>query len=158
LNNSIFELKNKAMANEKLNGSQIFLRKIVLVEDLPVEAFIVCEQTTEFSIESEGVTVQCKTTGEWVEQLAGGTKSGSISFTGAYVKDPTINNLSFEEIFDSVGLVEDYVWGGTEVGDFIIETKAKLTSLSISANQNEAVTFSITLTISDEPLLTTITT
>lgn len=138
------------MANEKLNGSQIFLRTI----DGAEEAFIVCEQTSEFSISTEGVTVQCKTTGEWVEQLAGGTKSGTISFTGAYVQDPSVNTLSFEALFAFVGTVRDWVWGGTEVGQFIIETKAKLASMSISANQNEAVTFTIELEVSEQPTLT----
>ena len=138
------------MANEKLNGSQLFLRKIV-GED---EAYIVCEQTSEFSISVEGVTVQCKTTGEFIEQLTGGTKSGSISFTGAYVQDPSVNTLSFEELYASLGTVSDWIWGGTEVGQFIIETSAKLTSLSITGNQNEAVTFSMTLELSAAPVLT----
>lgn len=138
------------MANEKLNGSSIFLRTM----DGATEAFIVCEQTSEFSISTEGVTVQCKTTGEWVEQLAGGTKSGTISFTGAYVQDPSVNTLSFEALFAFVGTVRDWVWGGTEVGQFIVETKAKLASMSISANQNEAVTFTIELEVSEEPVLT----
>lgn len=138
------------MANEKLNGSQIYLRMV----DNETEVNIVCEQTSEFSISTEGVTVQCKTTGEWVEQLAGGTKTGSISFTGAYVKDPTVNSMSFEELFSHIGEVNDWVWGGIEPGDFIIEASAKLATLSITANQNEAVTFSIELELSDEPILT----
>jgi len=142
------------MANEKLNGKSIFLRKIV-GED---EAFLVCEQTSELSIESDGVEVICKTTDEFAELLEGGTKTGSISFTGAYVKDPSVNSLSFEELFNTVGDVDDYVWGGTEPGDFIIETRAKLASLSINANNNEAVTFSLTLSISEKPTLTTIST
>jgi len=142
------------MANEKLNGSEIFLRMIVN----SLEAFIVCEQTTEFSISTEGVTVQCKTTGEWVEQLSGGTKSGSISFTGAYVQNPSGTGLSFEDVYASVGLVRSFVWGGILPGQFIISTSAKLASLSISANQNEAVTFSMELEISGDPVLTVIST
>jgi predicted secreted protein len=142
------------MANEKLNGSEIFLRMVVDEE----EAFIVCEQTTELSISTEGVTVQCKSTGEWVEQLEGGTKTGSISFTGAYVSNPTGGGLSFEEVWDSIGLVRDWVWGGTQPGQFIISAKAKLASLSITGNQNEAVTFSMELEISEEPQLTIIST
>lgn len=142
------------MANEKLNGSEIFLRKV----DGSDEVFIVCEQTSELSISTEGVTVQCKSTGEWVESLAGGSKSGSISFTGAYVQDPSVNSMSFEDLFSSIGTVGDWIWGGTEVGQFIIETKAKLASMTISANQNEAVTFTIELEISEQPTLTEVTT
>ena len=140
------------MANEKLNGSQIFLRKVVG----ELEANIVCEQSSEFSISVEGVTVQCKTTGEFVEQLAGGTKSGSISFSGAYVQDPTVNTLSFKELYASLGEIGDWIWGGTEVGQMIIETKAKLSSLSITSSTNEAVTFSMTLDLSEAPVITEI--
>jgi TP901-1 family phage major tail protein len=142
------------MANEKINGSEIFLRMVVD----EAEAFIVCEQTSELSISAEGVTVQCKSTGEWVEQLSGGTKTGSISFTGAVVRNIDDGSLSFEDVFSSVGLVRDWVWGGTLPGEFIISTKAKLASLSITGNQNEAVTFTMELEISEEPELTIIST
>lgn len=142
------------MANEYINGSELLLR--MMVDD--AEAFIVCEQTSELSISTEGVTVQCKSTGEWVEQLSGGTKTGSISFTGAVVRNPTGTGLSFEDVWNSIGLVRDWVWGGTVAGEFIISAKAKLASLSITGNQNEAAVFSMELEISEEPLLTLITT
>ena len=142
------------MANEKINGSSLLLR--MMVDD--AEAFIVCEQTSELSISTEGVTDQCKSTGEWVEQLSGGTKTGTISFTGAVVRNIDNTSLSFEDVWDSIGMVRDWVWGGTLPGEFIISAKAKLASLSITGNQNEAAVFSMELEISEEPLLTLIST
>lgn len=133
----------------KFNGSQFYLRKMVA----DVEAFIVCEQSSEFNVAVEEITVQCKTTGEWGEELAGGTKSGNVSFTGAYVKDPAINELSFGEVFPTLGEVSDYVWGGTEIGDLLISFTGKLLSLNVSASTNEAVTFTMELKISAEPIM-----
>lgn len=138
----------------KLNGSKIFLQATIGGDEL----FVVCEQTSELSVSAEGVEVRCKTTGEFAEQLDGGSKTGTISFTGAYVKDPAVNEASFETLFDQVGNVLPFVWGGTEPGDFIVECNAKITDLSITANQDEAVTFSLTLTISEQPILTTVST
>jgi predicted secreted protein len=140
--------------NEYINGSDIFLRMIVDEQ----EATIICEQTSEFSISFEGVTVQCKTTGPFPAQLSGGTATASISFTGAVVRNVGPNSLSFEDIWDAKGKVRDFVWGGVMPGDFIISAKAKIASLSITSNDSEAVTFSIELEISEEPQLTIIST
>lgn len=138
------------MANNKIKGEEIFLR----VMDGAQEAYIVCEQTSELSITNEGVEVRCKNTGEWAEYLDGGNKAGTISFSAAYVNDPLVNNLSFETMFSYIGLVKDWIWGGIDSGDFIIETKAILNSLTITANQNEVVTFTMELQLSEAPTLT----
>jgi hypothetical protein len=141
------------MAEQKINGTELFLRKVQGQNEL----IIVCEQNSELTITSEGVTVQCKAS-EWTEFLNGGTKSGTISFTGLYVKDPAVNTLSYEALFAELGKVGEYIWGGINPGDLIVETEARLNTLTIVANDNEGVTFNFELGISGEPTLSTVST
>jgi predicted secreted protein len=142
------------MANEKVIGNKFFLR---LTID-SVETFIVCEQESGIEVSSEDITVLCKTSGEWAETLEGGTKSGSINYSGAYVKDPSSPNLSAFTLLGLVGTVQDAIWGGIEDGDDIVEAPVKISSVSITSNTNEAITFSGTLTIAGEPTVGTYTT
>jgi len=142
------------MADTKLIGNNFFLR----FEDGGNEVFIVCEQNSEWSASSETITVLCKTTGDWAETLAGGTNSASLSFTGAYVKDPSGDDISAFGLAELLGTVQDFTWGGIADGDDAIEFKGKVSDISISANTNEAITFSATITVSDEPTYITVTT
>lgn len=142
------------MADTKLIGNDFFLRLSIAAQ----VAYIVCEQTSEFSVSSEVITVLCKTTGAWPEILAGGTKSGSLSFTGAYLKDPTSPNISAFELIQYLGTVQDYLWGGIEPGDDQVTGQAHVTDITITSNTNEAITFSATLTLSGEPVASKVST
>ena len=142
------------MAESKVIGNDFFLR----IDTGSGEAYIICEQNSELSLSSEIITVLCKTTGQWAEILAGGTKSGSISFTGAYVKDPTAPNVSAFDIAALVGTVQNVIWGGTASGDDVVEAPAHISDVTITSNTNEAITFSATLTLAGEPTITTYTT
>ena len=142
------------MAESKVIGNDFFLR----IDTGSAEAYIVCEQNSELSLSAEVITVLCKTTGQWAEILAGGTKSGSISFTGVYVKDPTVPNISAFELAALVGTVQDVIWGGIASGDEIVEAPAHISDVSIASNTNEAITFTATLTLAGEPTITTYTT
>jgi predicted secreted protein len=135
------------MADTKIIGNDFFLRLVIGAET----AYIVCEQNSELSLSAEAITVLCKTTGAWPEILAGGTKSGSFSFTGAYLKDPTSPNLSAFELIQYLGTVQEYIWGGIVAGDDQVTGEAHVTDLSIASNTNEAITFTATLTLSGEP-------
>jgi len=127
-------------------GNKFFLR----FDATPNPLFVICEQTSNFSLSSEDITVLCKTSGDFAEILEGGTKSGSLAFTGAYVKDPSSGNLSAFELIGLLGSLQDVVWGGLEPGDDIIEFPGKLSSIEITANTNEAITFSATLNVAGE--------
>lgn len=140
------------MANDYKIGNDFLLR----IDNAGTANYIVCEQTTELSVSSELITVLCKNTGPWATNLAGGLKSGSISFTGAYLKDPTSPSLSAFELLALVGTIQSMVYGGTVAGDDIVEVEAHVTDLSISSNTNEAITFSATFTLADEPVITTV--
>ena len=140
------------MANEYKVGNEFVLR----IDNAGTANFIVCEQSSELSVSAELITVLCKTTGSWATNLAGGLKSGSISFTGAYLHEPTSPNLSAFELLALVGTVQDVIWGGQVTGDDIVEVEAHITDLSITSNTNEAITFSATLTLADEPVITTV--
>jgi predicted secreted protein len=142
------------MAESKVIGNSFFLR----IDTGSAEAYIVCEQNSSLSISSEVITVLCKTTGEWAEILAGGTKSGSISFTGIYVKDPTNPNISAFDLLALVGTVQDVIWGGAGSGDDVVEASAHISEVNLDSNTNEAIQFSATLTIAGEPTITTYTT
>lgn len=141
------------MAQEYKVGNEFFLR----FNEVAGDAFIICEQTSEFSVSSEIITVLCKTTGKWPTILPGGTNSGSFSFTGAYLKDPANNNISAFELAKKIGEVKDVTWGGLNVGDDIVTAKVHITDIAITSNTNEAITFSATLTIADEPTIEKIT-
>jgi hypothetical protein len=74
------------------------------------------------------------------------------------VKDPTSPNLSAFSLLGLVGTVQDAIWGGIEDGDDIVEAPVKISSVSITSNTNEAITFSGTLTIAGAPTIGTYTT
>ena len=135
------------MAETKVIGNDFFLR--IDVDGTP--AFIVCEQSSELSVSAEIITVLCKNTGEWQEVLAGGLKSGSISATGVYVKNPDSPNLSAFDIIGLIGTIQEAIWGGLEPGDDQVVADVHVTELSISTATNEAITFSLTLTLTGEP-------
>lgn len=136
----------------KLSGSKIFLQTTIS----DIDYFVVCEQTSSLSITVENEEIRCKTTGEWAEQLEGGNKSGTFSYTGLFVKDPEINEASFEELYEQLGNILPWKWGGIEPGDFLFEANAKITEFTVNANQGESVSFDMTLTISEQPTLTTV--
>jgi hypothetical protein len=119
-----------------------------------IQQFIICEQNSEFNVESEPITVLCKTTGEWTTIIGGGLKSGSASYTGAYLKDPDGDNLSAFAAISLVGGVQEFYWGGLEPGDDLVIFDAHVSSVAITSNTNEAITFTMNLTLSDEPLVT----
>lgn len=133
-------------------GNKFFVR----FDASPDPLFLVCEQQSTFSLSSEDITVICKTSGEFAEILAGGTKSGSLSFTGAYEKDPTAGNLSAFGMIPLVGTLQDVVWGGLDSGDDVLEFPAKVSSVEIVSNTNEAITYSVTLNISGAVTVTKI--
>jgi predicted secreted protein len=138
------------MAQEYQVGNKFFLRITVDEE----QKFIICEQNSEFSVESEPITVLCKTTGNWTTIIGGGLKSGSASYTGAYLKDPEEDNLSAFQAINLVGGVQEFYWGGLEPGDDSIIFDAHVSSVSITSNTNEAITFTMNLTLADEPEIT----
>jgi predicted secreted protein len=142
------------MADTKIIGNDFFLRLVIDEQTV----YIVCEQNSELSLSSEVITVLCKTTGQWAEVLNGGTKSGSLSFTGAYVKDPTAPNISAFDLIGLLGTVQTYIWGGVEPGDDEVTGEAHVTDLAITSNTNEAITFTATLTLSGEPTAQKVTT
>ena len=142
------------MPESKVIGNDFFLRLMIA----EVEAYIVCEQTSELSGSAELITVLCKNTGQWQEVLAGGLKSGSISFTGAYVKDVDSPNISAFELFALLGTLQEAVWGGIEPGDDQVTAPAHVTDVAISSNTNEAITFTATLTLAGEPTISTVST
>ncbi len=125
-------------------GNKFFIR----LEISGVEKFIICEQNSGLDLASEIITVLCKTSGDFAEILPGGTKSGSLSFTGAYEKDPTGGNLSFFELVPLLGTIQDVIYGGIDVGDDIIEVPAHISNVAITSDTNEAITFTATLTVS----------
>ena len=137
------------MADTKMIGNDFFLR--LKVGDPVVTAYIVCEQSSELSLSSEAITVLCKTTGAWGEIIPGGSKSGSLSFTGAYIKGPTSPDISAFEFIALLGTVQEYIWGGIVVGDDQVTGEAHVTDINVSSNTNEAITFTATLTLSGEP-------
>ena len=112
-----------------------------------VEKFIICEQNSGLDLASEIITVLCKTSGDFAEILPGGTKSGSLSFTGAYEKDPSGDNLSFFELVPLLGTVQDVIYGGLETGDDIVEVPAHLSNIALTSDTNSAITFTATLTV-----------
>lgn len=131
-------------------GNKFFLRLTVLGD----QKFIICEQNSEFSVESEPITVLCKTTGNWTTIIGGGLKSGSASYTGAYLKDPDSDNLSAFAAINLVGGVEEFYWGGLEPGDDLIVFDGHVSSVQVTSNTNEAITFTMNITLADEPLIT----
>ena len=135
------------MADSKLIGNDFFLR----IKVNGTYKYVVCEQNSDWNEDAEPVTVLCKNTGPYPEILPGGTKSGSISFTGAYIKDPT-GDISFIELRELLGTIVEYGWGGIEPGDDLIEGEAHVSNVSAGANTNEAITFSATLTFSKSPV------
>lgn len=137
------------MAESKLIGNSFFLR--LVIDEVPV--YIVCEQTSELSMSSEQISVLCKTSGAWPEILSGGSKSGSISFTGAYVKDPDSPNISWAALFPLLGTTQEYIWGGIEPGDDQVTGDAHISEISLGAETNAAITFNATLTLSGEPVV-----
>jgi hypothetical protein len=137
------------MAQEYKIGNEFFLR--IIIDSTP--AFIICEQNSELNVSAETITVLCKTTGSWTTILGGGLKSGSISFTGAYLQDPDSPNISAFELLALVGNVESVVWGSNQDGGDVVEVDAHITDVTITSNTNEAITFSATLTLSDEPTI-----
>jgi predicted secreted protein len=142
------------MADTKIIGNDFFLRLVIDEQTV----YIVCEQNSELSLSSEVITVLCKTTGQWAEVLNGGTKSGSLSFTGAYVKNATSPDISWAELGPLLGTVQTYIFGGLEPGDDEVTGQAHLTDLQLGANTNEAITFTATLTLSGEPTFQKVTT
>lgn len=135
------------MSETKVVGNDFYLR-IKVNGDYK---FVVCEQNTDWDESAEPITVLCKTTGPYPEILPGGTKSGSLSFTGAYIKDPD-EDISFFDLRQSLGEIVEYAWGGIEEGDDNIEGEAHVSNITMGANTNEAITFGATLTFSKEPV------
>jgi hypothetical protein len=131
-------------------GNNFFIRLVIDA----AERFIVCEQNSGLDLAAEIITVLCKTTGQWAEILPGGTKSGSLSFTGAYEKDPTGDNLSAFELIPLLGTVQDVIYGGLEPSDDIVEVPVHISNVNITADTNAAITFTATLTVAGEPTVT----
>lgn len=135
------------MAESKVVGNDFFLR----IKVNGVYRFVICEQNSDWSEDSEPISVICKTTGKYPEILPGGTASGNLSFTGALIKNPD-EDISFFELRNLLGTIVEYGWGGIESGDPILEGEAHVSNVTAGANTNEAITFGATLTFSKEPI------
>ena len=131
-------------------GNNFFIRLLVDLEEI----FLVCEQNSGLDLAAEIITVLCKTTGQWAEILPGGTKSGSLSFTGAYEKDPAGGNVSAFQLIELLGTLQDVIYGGLEPGDDIVEFPAHISNVNITADTNAAITFTATLTVAGDPTVT----
>lgn len=142
------------MPESKVIGNDFFLR--LLINE--VESYIVCEQTSELSANSEPITVLCKNSGQWQEVIGGGLKSGSFSFTGAYVKDVDSPNISAFQLLLLLGTIQEAIWGGIDPGDDQVTADVHVSDISIASNTNEAITFSATLTLAGEPVYSTVST
>jgi hypothetical protein len=118
--------------------------------------FVVCEQESTLEATNEGVIVRCKTTGDYGVRLEGGQKTGSISFSGAYVKSPTAPDVSAFDLLRALGEIQPAVWGGVENGDDIVEVDVQINSVSIETNTENEITFSATLDFAGDPVITTV--
>lgn len=136
------------MAESKVVGNDFFLRLVVNEEEI----FIVCEQNSDFSVSAEPVTVLCKNNAGFEEIVGSGTKSGAANYTGVYVKDPESPNLSAFDLIALAGTTQEFVYGGTEVGDDKIEFEGFINNVSITSNTNEAITFSFAANLTGEPI------
>ena len=127
----------------KIIGNKFFVR----LDADPDPIFIVCEQNSGIDLSAEIITVLCKTSGDYAEILEGGTKSGSLSFTGAYEKSPTSPNISAFELVGLLGTIQDVTYGGLEIDDDILEFPAHVSNVNITSDTNAAITFTATLTV-----------
>lgn len=124
-------------------GNKFFVR----FDTIPNPTFIICEQNSGIDLSAEIITVLCKTSGDYAEILKGGTRSGSLSFTGAYEKNPSSGNISAFELVDLLGTIQNVVYGGLDAGDDILEFPGHVSNVNITSDTNAAITFTATLTV-----------
>lgn len=124
---------------------------ILEIDNLSID----CETSSTLTITKNALTVRCKTSGQWSTLIAGGEASGEISFEGVFQAPST--NSGFD-LMAKVGAIYPFVFGGTTVGDRVVSGSFFLSTVEITATNDEFVTFSGSGAISGEPVFGTVTT
>ena len=115
---------------------------------------ITCEQGSSMSISSEPIRVRCKTSGKYGTLLANPDLSGQVSFSGAYINDPTASEISAFNIMNLVGTFGEVIYGGTLAGQQIFTFDAMLLDAVITSDDGTEVTFEGTLDVTGaDPVL-----
>ena len=117
---------------------------------------VVCEQESSITASSTPTIIRCKTSGDYGEIIGGGTKEGSISFTGAYVTDLDEGQMSAFELWQQLGTVQEAIWGGFEEGDQLVTVPVYITDITVDAPEEGIITFSATLNFAADPVFSTV--
>ena len=118
---------------------------------------VVCEQESSITASSTPTIIRCKTSGDYGEIIGGGTKEGSISFTGAYVTDVDEDQMSAFELWQELGTVGEAVWGGFEEGDALVTVNVYIQDITVDAPEEGIITFSATLSFAGDPVFSSVT-
>lgn len=124
---------------------------ILEIDNLSID----CETSSTITITKEALEVRCKTNGQWSTLVAGGVASGEISFEG--IMQAPSSNSGFD-LMQKTGAVYPFVFGGTAVGDRVVSGNFYLSTVEITAANDEIVTFSGSGAISGEPVFGVVTT
>ena len=131
----------------KVAGRAFFL----YIDDLAID----CEVSSSISFTEDPLEIRCKSNGKYSEFIEGGQASGEISFEGVYQTPST--NSAFS-IAQKRGQILTFVWGGTEAGDEVVTGNFFLSTVEITAANDDSVTFSGSGQISGEPVFGVVTT
>lgn len=114
-----------------------------------------CETSSTLTITKNALVVRCKSGGEWSTLLPGGEATGEISFEGIMM---TPSSNSGFDLMAKTGAIYPFIFGATTVGSRIVSGNFFLSTVEISAANDEFVTFSGSGSISGQPTFGTVTT